>query len=38
VVLTTDDLARIEQAAPRGSVAGDRYPPDRMPTWTSPRR
>jgi aryl-alcohol dehydrogenase-like predicted oxidoreductase len=36
VVLTADDLALLEEAIPRNAVAGDRYPPDRMPTWSSP--
>jgi aryl-alcohol dehydrogenase-like predicted oxidoreductase len=36
VELSADDLARLEDAVPRGSVAGGRYPPERMPTWTSP--
>ena len=30
VVLTTDDLDRLERAAPKGAVAGDRYEPGMM--------
>jgi aryl-alcohol dehydrogenase-like predicted oxidoreductase len=30
IELTTDDLAQIDAAAPRGAAAGDRYPPDFM--------
>jgi len=30
VTLTEDDLARIEEALPRGSVAGERYPEEQM--------
>lgn len=30
--LTADDLQRIEQLAPRGAVAGERYPPQMMNT------
>ena len=30
VVLTTDDLKRLDQAAPKGAVAGDRYSPQMM--------
>jgi len=37
VDLTSAELALIDEAVPRGSVAGERYPPERMPTWTSPR-
>jgi aryl-alcohol dehydrogenase-like predicted oxidoreductase len=34
--LTAADIERIEAAVPRDAVAGDRYPADRMPTWTTP--
>jgi aryl-alcohol dehydrogenase-like predicted oxidoreductase len=36
VELTPADLALLEEAIPRSAVAGERYPPDRMPTWSSP--
>jgi aryl-alcohol dehydrogenase-like predicted oxidoreductase len=29
--LTEDDLKRIDEAAPAGSTAGDRYPAEHMP-------
>lgn len=35
VTLSPDDMARIEQAVPRGSAAGDRYPPHGMATLDS---
>ena len=38
VDLTSAELALIDEAVPRGSVAGERYPPERMPTWTSAPR
>jgi aryl-alcohol dehydrogenase-like predicted oxidoreductase len=39
IELTANDLALLDEVIPRGAVAGDRYPPERMPTWTSaPRR
>jgi aryl-alcohol dehydrogenase-like predicted oxidoreductase len=31
IELTAADLAEIDEAAPRGAAAGDRYPPDFMP-------
>jgi aryl-alcohol dehydrogenase-like predicted oxidoreductase len=37
VELSETDVARLEEAVPREAVAGDRYPPERMPNWTSPR-
>jgi aryl-alcohol dehydrogenase-like predicted oxidoreductase len=36
--LTPDDLSRLAEAVPREAVAGDRYPPERMPSWVSPPR
>ena len=36
VDLTHEDVSRIEATVPREAVAGERYPADRMPTWTSP--
>jgi aryl-alcohol dehydrogenase-like predicted oxidoreductase len=36
VALEPDDLARIEEVAPRGSVAGDRYPDMRWVAGTTP--
>jgi aryl-alcohol dehydrogenase-like predicted oxidoreductase len=36
VELTAADMARIEEAVPRGAVAGERYTPERMPGWISP--
>jgi aryl-alcohol dehydrogenase-like predicted oxidoreductase len=38
VELTPNDLALLDEAVPRGTVRGERYPPERMPTWTSPAR
>ena len=38
VELTAAELALIDEAVPRGAVAGERYPPERMPTWTSAPR
>jgi aryl-alcohol dehydrogenase-like predicted oxidoreductase len=39
VELTPADLALLDEAIPAKAVAGERYPPERMPTWTSaPRR
>ena len=38
VDLTPAELALIDEAVPRGAVAGERYPPERMPTWTSAPR
>jgi aryl-alcohol dehydrogenase-like predicted oxidoreductase len=38
MALGEDDLARLAETVPRGAVSGDRYPPERMPNWTSPRR
>jgi aryl-alcohol dehydrogenase-like predicted oxidoreductase len=35
VELSAEDVARLEAAVPRAAVAGERYPPDRMPTWRS---
>jgi aryl-alcohol dehydrogenase-like predicted oxidoreductase len=35
VRLTAEEVARLERAVPADEVAGERYPPDRMPTWTS---
>ncbi|WP_026869029.1 aldo/keto reductase [Inquilinus limosus] len=37
VVLTPDDLARIEQAVPKGAAAGDRYPAHGMASLDSER-
>lgn len=36
VELTPDEVARLEEVVPPEAVAGERYPADRMPTWTSP--
>jgi aryl-alcohol dehydrogenase-like predicted oxidoreductase len=39
VELTAAEIALLDEAVPARAVAGDRYPPERMPTWTSaPRR
>ena len=38
VQLTAGEIARLEEAVPPGAVAGERYPPGRMPTWTSAPR
>lgn len=38
VELSAQELARLEELVPREAVAGERYPPDRMPTWSSPPR
>jgi aryl-alcohol dehydrogenase-like predicted oxidoreductase len=38
VVLTADDLARIEQAVPKGAAAGDRYAPHGMASLDSEKR
>jgi aryl-alcohol dehydrogenase-like predicted oxidoreductase len=38
VELTPADLALLDEAVPRDAVRGDRYPPERMPTWTSAPR
>lgn len=38
VALTPDDLARIEQAVPKGAAAGDRYPAHGMASLDSERR
>jgi aryl-alcohol dehydrogenase-like predicted oxidoreductase len=38
VELTAADLRLLEEAVPAGAVAGERYPADRMPGWTSPTR
>jgi aryl-alcohol dehydrogenase-like predicted oxidoreductase len=39
ISLSPDDLARLEGAIPPEAVAGERYPPELMPSWTSaPRR
>jgi aryl-alcohol dehydrogenase-like predicted oxidoreductase len=38
VHLDAGELARLAEAIPRDAVAGDRYPPERMPSWTSPAR
>ncbi len=39
VELTAAELALLDETVPARAVAGDRYPPERMPTWTSaPRR
>ena len=35
VRLSADDVRRLEDAVPREAVAGERYPAERMPTWTS---
>ncbi len=36
ITLSPAEEALLEDAVPREAVAGDRYPADRMPTWTSP--
>jgi aryl-alcohol dehydrogenase-like predicted oxidoreductase len=36
--LGPDEVAALEQSLPRDAVAGERYPPERMPGWTSPPR
>jgi aryl-alcohol dehydrogenase-like predicted oxidoreductase len=36
VGLTADDLAELERLIPRTAVAGERYPPERMPHRTTP--
>jgi aryl-alcohol dehydrogenase-like predicted oxidoreductase len=38
VALTSDDLAAIERAVPKGSAAGDRYPPAQMAHLDSEQR
>ncbi len=38
VALTPDEVAQLEELVPAEEVAGDRYPAERMPTWTSPPR
>ena len=38
IELTAADVTRLTRAVPRAEVAGDRYPPERMPGWVSPRR
>jgi aryl-alcohol dehydrogenase-like predicted oxidoreductase len=35
VRLAADEIARLEHAVPVEAVAGERYPADRMPNWTS---
>jgi len=35
VQLTAGEIARLEEIVAPGAVAGERYPADRMPTWTS---
>jgi aryl-alcohol dehydrogenase-like predicted oxidoreductase len=34
--LAPEELARLDATIPRGAVAGERYPPERMPGWVSP--
>jgi aryl-alcohol dehydrogenase-like predicted oxidoreductase len=36
VALTPEEVEELSAAVPPGAVAGERYPPERMPTWTSP--
>jgi aryl-alcohol dehydrogenase-like predicted oxidoreductase len=36
--LTADELARLEKLLPLDAVAGERYPADLVPTWTSVAR
>ena len=38
ITLGPEDIERLEQAVPRTAVAGERYSPERMPTWTTPAR
>ena len=35
VELSAGDVRRLDEAVPRDAVAGERYPAERMPTWTS---
>jgi hypothetical protein len=37
-VMTPDAVAALEQAAPKGAVAGDRYPAAQMASLDSERR
>ena len=36
IVLSPDELARLDGALPVGAAAGERYVPGREPSWTSP--
>ena len=36
IELTREDLERLDEAVPRGAVAGARYPEGRSPDWVSP--
>jgi aryl-alcohol dehydrogenase-like predicted oxidoreductase len=38
VTLSAEEIALLDEAVPREAIAGERYPPERMPTWTSPPR
>jgi aryl-alcohol dehydrogenase-like predicted oxidoreductase len=38
VTLSVEELALLDEVVPRDAIAGARYPPERMPSWTSPPR
>jgi aryl-alcohol dehydrogenase-like predicted oxidoreductase len=38
IELTGEELERLEAEIPRQAISGERYPPERMPTWTSAPR
>ena len=38
VSLSAADVAALTEAVPRSAIAGDRYPPERMPTWVTPEQ
>ena len=38
VTLSVEELALLDEVVPRVAIAGARYPPERMPSWTSPPR
>ncbi|MGI9657950.1 MAG: aldo/keto reductase, partial [Gaiellaceae bacterium] len=38
VSLSAAEVAALSDAVPRSAIAGDRYPPERMPNWVSPEQ